>query len=393
MKLHKEGKTALVTRAQSAKLVLASAIAALSISGQAFAEGEAPAITVYGNLDTGIEYLTNVGAGKDTVVREPGITGTMASRLGFKANKDIGDGYSAFAVMEMGFSPDDGAQGQGGRIFGRQLNFGMQTPVGRFTLGRQYSPFLFATGDLMGPNIYALGSLDAYLPNARMDNSISWSNKLGDNLSAAVAYSFGRDTTGGVPASGTCKGEDAEASESSACKQVALMLKYKGDGFSVAAGYDKQNGGTGATAFFFNGVVPPISMADSGDTDTRFTVSGDFKLGDTTVGIGMLNRTVDTSATKVESEAVYVSAKHKLSAKTTLDGGVYSMTNDDQDADATLFVIRAIHNMDKGVDTYVQVGSISNSDNAKYALSPGATTGPAAGESQTGVMVGFRYIY
>ena len=69
------------------------------------------------------------------------------------------------------------------------------------------------------------------------------------------------------------------------------------------------------------------------------------------------------------------------------------MTNDDQDADATLFVIRAIHNMDKGVDTYVQVGSISNSDNAKYALSPGATTGPAAGESQTGVMVGFRYIY
>jgi predicted porin len=381
---------------KSAKSLIAGAIVALSISGQAFAEGDAPAITVYGNLDTGIEYLTNVGAGKDTVMRIPGITGTMASRLGFKAKKDVGDGYSAFAVMEMGFSPDDGDQGQGGRIFGRQLNFGMQTPAGRFTIGRQYSPFLFATGDLMGPNIYALGSLDAYLPNARMDNSVSWSNKFGGNVSAALAYSFGRDAgnSSAVPLSGTCSGEDTQAADSSACKQVAASLKYKGDGFSLAFGIDKQNGGTGAKAYFFNGMdIPGIDMSDSGDTDTRTTVSGSFNLGDATIGLGVLNRKLDAVAKKVESSAVYVSAKYKASPKTTINAGLYNITNDDQDADATLAVVRAIYNIDKGVDWYTQIGSISNSSNARYALSPGATTGPAAGESQTGVMVGFRYIY
>ncbi len=398
----REGQVPSNTGAKRVNIALASAIAALSISSQTFAAGDAPAITVYGNLDTGIEYLTNVDSGKDTVIRIPGITGTMASRLGFKANKDIGDGYSAFAVMELGVSPDDGTIRQGGRIFGRQLNFGMQTPAGRFAIGRQYSPFLFATGDLMGPNIYSLGSLDAYLPNARMDNSISWSNKFGDNLSVALAYSFGRDTTGAVPLSGTCSGEEGAPGpaevDSSACKQVAATLKYKGDGFSIAAGIDKQNGGAGAEAYFFNGLdfSSPghgIDMSDSGDTDTRTTISGSFNLGAATVGVGVLNRKLDTDARKIESDTVYVSARYKVSPKTTVNAGIYSITNDDQDADATLAVVRAIYNLDKGVDWYAQVGSISNSSKARYGLSPGANTAAPAGESQTGVMVGFRYKY
>jgi predicted porin len=395
MKISSKDKSArLKTAFKGVNVGVVSALAMLTLSGQAFAADDA-SIKVYGNLDTGIEHLTNVGAGKDSVTRIPGITGTMASRIGFKAQKDIGDGYKAFATMELGVSPDVGALGQGGRVFGRQLNFGLQTPAGRFTIGRQYSPFLFATGDLMGPNIYALGSLDAYLPNARMDNSISWSNKLGDNLSAAVAYSFGRDgnSTGAVPASGTCAGEDTQAADSSACRQIAASLKFKGDGFGISAGIDKQNGGAGATAYFFDGVFPPISMADSGDTDQRVTLSGYYVMGDTTIGLGLLNRELDTSARKVKSETIYVSAKHKLSAKTTINAGAYSITNDDNDTDATLLVVRALYNLDKGVDWYTQVGTISNSDKASYALSPGKDTGPAAGESQTGLMVGFRFIY
>lgn len=369
-------------------------ITACAISGQVFAADAKSAVKVSGILDTGIEHLTNVDAGKDSVTRVPGITGTLPSRLKVTANKEIDEQYKAFATMELGVSPDDGTLRQGGRIFGRQLNFGMQTPAGRFTIGRQYSPFLFATGDLMGPNIYALGSLDAYLPNARMDNSISWSNKLGDNLSAAVAYSFGRDTTGAVPASGTCSGEDTQADESSACRQIAASLKFKGDGFNLAAGLDKQNGGTGATAFFFNGNAP-VSMADPDDTDQRITLSGNFNVGDTTIGLGVLKRELDTEANDIESNTVYISAKHKVSPKTTLNGAFYSITNDDhaEDADATLLVVRGMYNVTKGVDVYAQVGMIDNSEYAAYSLSPGASTGPATGESQTGLMVGFRYMY
>ncbi len=387
---NREELARLKTASKGLSLGMVSALAMLTLSGQAVADDAT--IKLYGNLDTGIEHLTNVGAGKDSVTRIPGITGTMASRLGVKVSKDVGDGYQAFAVMELGASPDDGTLRQGGRIFGRQLNMGLQTPAGRFTIGRQYSPFLFATGDLMGPNIYALGSLDAYLPNARMDNSVSWSDRYDSGLSAAVAYSFGRDTTGAVPASGTCAGEDTQADDSSACRQFAASLKYKGDGFGISAGIDRQNGGTGATAFFFDGAAP-VSMADSGDTDQRLTLSGYYAMGDTTIGLGLLNRKVDTSARNIKSDTIYVSAKHKFSDKTTINAGVYSITNDDNETDATLLVVRALYNLDKGIDWYAQVGSISNSDKAKYALSPGKDTGPAAGESQTGIMVGFRFKY
>lgn len=384
------GLAGVKTAGTGRNLSLIGAMALLTLSGQAYAEGEAPSITVYGNLDSGIEYLTNIGAGGDAAFRVPGITGTMASRLGFKANKDIGDGYTAFAVMEMGVNADDGTHGQAGRVFGRQLNFGMQTPSGRWTLGRQYSPLIFALGDLMGPNIYALGSLDAYLPNARYDNAVSWSNKLGESLSAAVAYSFGRDTTGGAPASGTCSGETA--GDSSACTALAAMLKYTGDGFGLAAAFDQMHGGTGATAFFFNG-SPPVSMADSGDTDTRVALSGYYNLGDSKVSLGLLNRDVDTAANKIKSQAIHVSAQHKLSPKTTINGAIYSITNDDQDADATMLVLRGIYNIDKGIDTYLQLSTIDNSSNAAYGISPGAGLAPAAGESQSGIMLGFRFKY
>ncbi len=407
MKIHKgEESVRSMASSKGRNVAIVGMLSMFACVGQVSAAEDA-GIKVYGNLDTGIEHLTNAASGGDAVTRVPGITGTMASRIGFKAGKDIGDGYSVFATMELGASPDDGTLRQGGRIFGRQLNFGMNTPAGRFTIGRQYSPFLFATGDLMGPNIYALGSLDAYLPNARMDNSISWSNKLGDNFSAAIAYSFGRDTSGAVPLSGTCAGEEGappSAVDSSACKQVAASLKYKGDGFSLSLGIDKQNGGAGAEAYFFNGksvldtsTSPPsvhgLDMSDSGDTDTRTTLSGSFNLGDATIGLGVLKRKLDTSTTKVESDTVYVTGKYKVSPKTTINGGFYSITNDDQDTDATLVVLRALYNLDKGVDWYAQVGSISNSDNARYGLSPGANTAPPTGESQTGIMLGFRYIY
>ncbi len=378
---------------QFAKDLTLPVLGALSICSLPALAADKSEITIYGNLDTGLEYLTNIGADGDSLIRVPGITGTMSSRLGFKASKDVGDGYQAFAVMEIGVSPDDGNHGQAGRIFGRQINFGLKTPIGKITLGRQYSPILFALGDLMGPNIYALGSLDAYLPNARLDNSVSWSNKLGSNVSAAVALSFGRDTTGAAPASGTCAGDYNSVGDSSACRTIAFMLKYKGDNFGLSLAADKQNGGTGASAFFFNG-KPPVDMSDSGDTDLRYVLSGYYDISDAAkVSLGFLNRKLDTVANDISSTAIYLSGNYKVSAKTTVTGAIYNMKNDDQDADATLIALRAIYNIDKGVDWYTQLGQLSNGDGASYSMSPGPGTAPASGESQTGVMVGFRYKY
>ncbi len=283
-----------------------------------------------------------IGADGDGLTRVPAITGTMASRLGVQAHIDFAEGYRGLAKLEMGFNADDGTQGQAGRLFGRQVYVGVQTPYGRVTIGRQYSVFLFAAGssDLMGPNIYALSSLDAYLPNARYDNSLSWSHRLANGLSAGVSYSFGRDTTGGVPASGSCSGEESQVGESSACNAWSAMLKYDAGAYGLAAAIDTQNGGSGAQGFFFNG-QPPVAMGDSSDTDRRISLGGYVNVGNGKVGAGWLGREFDTTATNIQSDAYYVTANYKVTPKVTVDGGVYSIANDDQNADATLGVIWA----------------------------------------------------
>lgn len=352
-----------------------------------------PLVTIYGILDVGVEHVSGVGSDDKTVTRVPGITATLPSRLGFRLNKEVKPGLALTGVLEAGIQMDDGNHRQSGRLFGRQLYAGLQTNAGTFAIGRQYSMLLGAMFgvDQLGPNIYSMGSLDSYLPNARYDNSVTWKHKFG-NFKTGVAYSFGRDTSGGAPAHGTCAGEQANISDTNECRAWSTMLRYDAGSFGVAGAIDKSKGGTGATAYFFNGNAP-FAFTSSSDTDTRTTLGGYYKFGATKVSLGILKRKVSTDAQSVESDINYVTASHKISQTVKIDGGIYKITNDDQNADATLAAVRGFYTLDKGLDLYGQVGRISNSDSASYQLSVGSGMAPAAGQSQTGVMFGMRYIF
>jgi len=67
--------------------------------------------------------------------------------------------------------------------------------------------------------------------------------------------------------------------------------------------------------------------------------------------------------------------------------------NDDQDRDATLLVLRGLYKLDDNLTTYLQIGHISNSDDAQYAVSVGAGISPPPGGSQTTTMAGMRYTF
>lgn len=381
----------LLAEREAQKAAAASAPAAAPAPAKAAAG--APLVTFYGVLDGGIEHITNIqnGTDEDSVTRVPSITGTIPSRVGVRAAKEFTPGYKAIATAEAGFNLDDGSMGQGGRIFGRQLFAGIDTPYGSFTIGRQYSMLLFGIGasDLLGPNIYALGSLDAYLPNARYDNSIAWRGNF-SKLSLGATYSTGRDTKGGIPASGTCAGE--LAGETQSCKGWSAMAKYDEDRFGLAAAIDVQHGGPGATAFFFNGAAP-INFSRSGDTDRRLALGGYVKLGQGKIGLGWLGRKLDAAAADVESDIYYLEGSYPVSPQFSLDGGVHRVVNDDQDRDATLLVLRGLYRLDASLTTYLQVGRIANSDKAQYAVSVGPGISPPAGGSQTATMAGLRYTF
>jgi predicted porin len=366
----------------------------VSAGPAARAAEEKPLVTIYGILDGGVEHITNIGADGKSLTRVPPITATLPSRIGFRLHKEVRPGLAAIGVLEAGFNLDDGNQLQAGRIFGRQLYAGLETPYGSFTVGRQWSMLTAAMmgSDQLGPNIYAMGSLDSYLPNSRYDNSLAWKHKIG-GVSMGLSYSFGRDTSGGAPASGTCAGEQNSIADTQECRAWSAMVRYDGANFGVAGGIDQISGGSGASAFFFNGAAP-FAFTNSNDEDLRTTLGGYVKLGKAKLGVGWLGRKVDTDAVSVESDAYYLSASYQLTPVIKLDGGIHHIINDDQDRDATLSVVRGFYTIDKGLDAYAQVGHIANSDNASYQLSgAGGGTAPAAGESQNGYMVGLRYIY
>ncbi|MBI4998327.1 MAG: porin [Rhodocyclales bacterium] len=355
-----------------------------------------PGVRIYGILDGGIEHLTNVRDTTNTtqgsLTRMPSITATLPSRVGIAGTKDLGDGYKGIATAEIGFNTDDGTLGQGGRLFGRQLFAGVETPFGAMTYGRQWSMLLYAMmgSDLLGPNIYALGSMDPYLASMRYDNSVAWRAKFG-GFSAGALYSTGRSVVanGGAPAAGNCAGEIAGTNQ---CRGWSVMAGYADPAWGVSGAVDEQRGGNGAAAPFFNGSAP-IPFTRAADKDRRTNLGGYVKFGPAKVGAGWLGRKVDAAAGTTKSDAYYLTAAYTLTDKVTIDGGWNRMTNDDQDRNANLYVLRGFYSLDKALVAYLQMGHIANSELASYALSVGPNVAPPAGGSQTGTMAGLRYMF
>lgn len=384
----------LAEREADKKAAAAAPAPAATAASVANAVTSSPGIKIYGILDGGIEHITNVATATGTggLTRMPSITATLPSRLGISGVKEFQPGLKGIATAEVGFNTDDGTLGQGGRFFGRQLFAGIDSPYGALTYGRQWSMLLYAmmSSDLIGPNIYALGSMDPYLASMRYDNSIAWRGKFG-GFSAGALYSTGRSVVanGGAPRAGNCAGEVAGSNQ---CRGWSVMAKYDAPNWGVAGAIDEQKGGTGAAAPFFDGSTP-IAFTGAGDADRRTNLGGYAKFGQAKIGAGWLGRKVDTAARNIETTAYYVTASYNLSDKITLDGGWNRMNNKDLNTKANLYVLRGFYSLDKALKAYLQVGHLSNSATAAYALSVGAGVAPPVGGSQTGTMLGLRYMF
>jgi len=349
-------------------------------------------VNIYGLIDVGVEHVTNVGAGGDGLNRMPSNTGTLPSRLGFRGSEDLGGGLKAIFALEMGFAPDQGTLGQGGRGFGRQSIIGLQGPWGTVTAGRQYSMLYYSMldADVIGPAVYAAGSLDSYIPNSRADNSVGYRGTFG-GLTVGAEYSFGRDTVnaGPSPVGTNCAGESA--TDKKACRQWSAMAKYDAPTWGAALAYDQQNGRntTSATDLVFG------NLNSSGKTDTRLVVNGYVKVAGAKIGAGLIRRDNDGDAVKPRSDLWFVGASYPLTGNLTLDGQYlrinYKSVND---FDSQMLVARLTYALSKRTALYTQIGHIRNDRLAAVSVSGGAAgSNPAAGASQTGFNVGVRHAF
>lgn len=350
----------------------------------AFAQSTGGSVTLYGVIDTGIEYLNHSGAAGNSVVKMANLSGTVPSRWGLRGTEDLGGGAKANFVLESGFAPDAGTLNQGGRLFGRQAWVGLSNQWGQVSFGRQYTMLFWAMldTDILGPNAYGSSSLDSYFPNARADNAIAYKGKFG-GFTLGATYSFGRDSVNAGPSpSGTnCAGENP--ADKNACREWSAMLMYETNWWGLSAAYDSLRGGPGAFA----------GLTSSELKDDRLALGGYMLVGKAKAGLGWVARRNEALAAP-RSNLYYGGLAYDITPAVTLSGELYYLDYRHSTNRAWLGAARASYAFSKRSSVYATAGYINNGGSLALSVDSASTgANPTAGGTQLGAMVGIKHIF
>jgi predicted porin len=369
------------------KKLIALAIAGLASTG-AFAQTN---VTIYGVADA---FYANVQSDQTAVgikdAKFSGLAGggLSGSRLGFKAQEDLGGGWNAGMLFEFGtLAPDGGAQAGAASASGlqtiRQSNvFVSSASMGTFQAGRIYTAGTNAAGKFDPEGASSFGpasrittglalSIDgAGNNNARVNNSIAWLSPNWKGFSGQVQYSFGEN---GEQTAATATGNGG-----SDARMWGVGIDYTNGPLAVGFAYNDWNdyGGTirGATGIsrdmteWFLGASYDFGMAkvyasyqDFGmDNMTTAALQGPaaaagvrgaksdgdiwslgvgipvMKAGTVTLSYASLDRTTRaaTGAAKLGADADGwgISYRHALSKRTTAYVGYTQLDNDNRNA-------------------------------------------------------------
>lgn len=155
-------------------------------------------VTLFGVLDEGFDYTSNVGGNR---VYELTSGYASGSRWGLRGVEDLGGGTKAVVQLESGINLSNGAAGQGGRMFGRQAYVGVtDNRLGSVTLGRQYDSVV----DYLAPTT-ANGNFAGYLfahpfdndntdNSFRVNNTVKYASPSFGGFRFGGTYSFSNDT-------------------------------------------------------------------------------------------------------------------------------------------------------------------------------------------------------
>ncbi|CAB3741273.1 porin [Paraburkholderia rhynchosiae] len=366
-------------------LLLTSSI----VSGPVFAQSS---ITLYGIVDTGVEFITHATPTGGSVARLPVIGGgDVPSRWGLKGSEDLGGGLKAIFTLENGFAVSNGTALQANRLFGRQAYVGLSSTWGQLTFGRQYSMQTWGMIDanIMGAaGIGGVGSLDSALLADRFDNSLSYIGKF-SGLTVGASYSFGRDAS----AAGNCGGQTGN--DFLACRGLSAMLKYDASFWGVAATYEELRGGAGSAPI---AVVPGArgaAFTQSGDTDRRYQLNAHLTTGPVRFGAGWIHRILHGDIRSAKTDIEYLGAS-LLYGAWVFDAQVSHISNSKDDANGTLSVVRANYNLSKRTAVYGVLGYMKNNGKgAIYSVSAGTAVPAArfAGSNQIGLEMGIRHTF
>jgi predicted porin len=302
-----------------------------TLSGAASAQSNTT--TIYGIVNIGLAYSKS-----DIAPTRWGIDsgGWYASRLGLRGTEDLGNGVSVIYQLESGFSPDTGALGQGGRLFGRHAWLGFKGDFGTLRFGRAWTPSYTLLCEVIDPFEDGMtGTAGAFFGrnifnaiDIRMQNAVFYAKSFG-GLKADVAYSLG------------------EANGSTAANsQLSTAFTYTAGPLKAVLGYQDVNdaAGTGSAKHAFVGGTYAFGLAklhfgiDKQETDVAgvATVDANAVLVGLTIPVGAAgrilasyNRRDDNMAANVDMAKYAIGYTYDLSKRTSLFTSYSHLTQDD----------------------------------------------------------------
>ncbi len=365
-------------------------------------------VTLYGVLDTGIEYVNHVANSTPKLDTSTGTVSQPAGgsrvamiapgslsgpRWGLRGVEDLGAGLQALFVLESGFGVDTGSIQQGGRLFGRQGFVGLSRQgIGTVTFGRQYSTMFDVLANFTplryAPLYEPLTQLHG--PALRQDNMIKYAVQLGA-LSAQAHWSFGAGATsyGMTTLANGGAGEAPGAFRDNTAYGAALT--YDGGNFGATMIYDQWN---------------PAPLTGSSASVRKATLAGSYAVGPAkfTAGYRWGNGQAANGTTLQRDDMYWVGANYQVSGALTLTLAYYydnmkalrlvSTAKETNPPNPWQLNFLADYSFSKRTDVYLSMAYSKNSglnfDTAATGYAGGYAL-PQGANSQFGFVTGIRH--
>ena len=323
------------------------AAAAVLAAGTAFAQSS---VTLYGRVNTSVEYQTNHHAGDDT---SRTVLQNNASRWGLRGSEDLGSGLKALFVLESGFQSDTGAANAAGSLFGREAWVGLAGNFGRVRLGNLAPTAAYYTlADYVSLHNHDTGTsedkLYLYAGGAPLTNAIAYNTPSFGGVVVEAQFGLKETTVGG--------------------KNTAV----------VAANYDRGplhlgasfvNGPTALGSFFTGAATAPsATYLDSKEYGVRAL----YELGAFTVGAYYVRNDLEGAGlADVKRDAyrlagMYTMGAAELHANVGFADDLKVGGTDTKSTSALQYTLGANYNLSKRTKVYAFYTRVNNSKGIAY---------------------------
>jgi len=350
-------------------------------------------VTLYGLLDAGVTYTSNVAHSSKWAAGSGGID---QSRFGLRGSEDLGNGLKAIFTLESGFNVNNGRFANNNGMFNRQAFVGLSSAqFGSVTLGRQYD----AAQDFLAP-LTATGSWGGtYFAHPFNNDNLNTNGGFAVNNSIKyTSANYAGFTFGGT------YGFSNQAGAFANNREYSLGAAYQWQGLRLGAAYAQQNnpGATNAAGTASNGGASDGAFAGlTGNFRQReFGAAGSYSFGPAWTQSRIDN--VTGLQQSLRANNYEVNGKYNLTpalglgvAYTFTDGKGYGVAANGGTASVRYHQIglQADYALSRRTDVYAQaVYQHAMGDGGVASIYSGdITQAPSSSKNQTAATVGLRH--